>query len=454
MGMSKKQLILYSAQEDNILPLTSACNVSCIFCSHRQNPKGVQTYGIGHRSLEEIELTLEFIDPKRKIVIGESVTRIMEGEPFLHPQIREILQMIRGKYPEASVQITTNGTLLTDEILDLIQSLEGIELYISLNSVTLKGRELLMGTKGEQVLEAIPQLVNRGISFQGSVVAMPWIVGWDDLKETVAFFDQHHAETVRIFMPSYTRKAPQELQFAESLWEELLARVAQWKQDYLTPVVVEPAFLKDLVPEVVGVIQDSAAERAGFEERDQILKIGDQIPFSRVDAFLQLMKGGRQAVQVRRNSELVTLTLDKIEKRKSGLVFAYDLHPTIYDQVYKAILRHQAQRTLLMVSTLAAPLIDHLAQKLNLELGEGVEVNTVVVPNRFFGGSIIAGGLLVVQDFLDQWEEFQIRQPKDQCYDLVLLPDIFLNPWGVDLVGRNAVELEETIEAIVEFIEI
>lgn len=449
MGMSKKQLILYSAQEDNILPLTSACNVKCIFCSHRQNPKGVQTYGIGHRSLEEIELTLEFIDPNRKIVIGESVTRIMEGEPFLHPKIREILQVIREKYPETPVQITTNGTLLTDEILDLIQSLGGIELYISLNSVTLKGRELLMGTKGEQALEAIPQLQNRGISFQGSVVAMPWIVGWDDLKETVAFFDQHNAETVRIFMPGYTKKAPQELQFAVSLREELVVRVAEWKQDYLTPLVVEPAFVKDLHPEVVGVIQDSSAERAGFLEKDQILKIGYQEPFSRVDAFLQLMKGGRQMVQVVRKGELVNLTLDKVEKAKSGLVFAYDLHPAIYDQVYKVILRHQAQRTLLMTSTLAAPLIEHLAQKLNAELGERARVETVAVPNRFFGGSIIAGGLLVIQDFLDQWEELKNRQ-----YDLVLLPDIFLDPWGVDLVGRESVELEEAIDAKIEFIEI
>jgi len=49
-----EQLILSSAQEYNILPLTSCCDAQCIFCSHRQNPPGVKKVDISGRSGREL----------------------------------------------------------------------------------------------------------------------------------------------------------------------------------------------------------------------------------------------------------------------------------------------------------------------------------------------------------------------------------------------------------------
>ncbi len=450
MTISKEQLIIYSAGQDNILPLTSACNVKCVFCSHRQNPSGVQVYGIGHRTMEEIELTLEFIDPDRKIVIGESVTRIMEGEPFLHPKIQTILLKIREKFPMTLVQITTNGTLLTDEILDLLTELGGIELYISLNSVTSTGRQKLMGDSVEIVRSAIAKLHQHNIPFQGSIVAMPWIVGWADIEETIAFLDQHHAETIRIFMPGYTKKASKELIFKPDLPKELIQWVHKVRERYQTPLSVEPPLLTDLSAKVDGVIEDSPAYRAGFQREDEILRIGDKSPFSRVDAFHKLIRTGQVELTVLRNeAQEVSIVLDKESGVRSGLVFAYDLDRSLYDEVKRRILISRAQRPLLMSSTLAFPLIQCLVEELNKEMEESVEVDIVKVSNRFFGGSIMAGGLLVIQDFLDCWEMLSSRN-----YDLLLIPDIFLDPWGKDLVGRSVNELEEKIKVEVEVIDI
>lgn len=479
MAPTKEQLILFSAQQDNILPLTSACNVKCVFCSHHQNPAGVQVYGIGHRSLADVAMTLEFIDPTRKIVIGESVTRIMEGEPFLHPEVETILRSIRERFPETPIQITTNGILLSDRILDLLEELGKIELYISLNSATPEGREQLMGDRGDEVRRAVSQLRGRGIPFQGSIVAMPWMVGWDDLEATVRFLDEHGAETIRIFMPGYTDKAPEELRFDAELPQQLAHWAREMQSRYRTPLTLEPAFLKDLRAVVEGVTQDSPAADAGFQRGDEILAIEGVKPFSRVEAFHTLLKGGCQEVRVWRssadacgdrdggyhlqgrseqaNGREMRLTLEKERGARSGLVFAYDLHPDVCEQVLALIRQHRAKRTLLMTSVLAAPVVEELARVVEAELHAGLEgdkplaytVHTVPVPNRFYGGSIMAGGLLVLQDFLDQWANLP-----DPMYDLVLVPGIFLDPWGRDLTGRHGGELEEEIGVAVEMVEI
>ncbi|WP_214659320.1 hypothetical protein [Candidatus Formimonas warabiya] len=44
--MEKEQLILHSAQEFNILPLTSCCDAACVFCSHHHNPSGIGVVSI------------------------------------------------------------------------------------------------------------------------------------------------------------------------------------------------------------------------------------------------------------------------------------------------------------------------------------------------------------------------------------------------------------------------
>ena len=455
MSVSKEQLILYSAKDDNILPLTSACNVKCIFCSHPQNPRDVEVYGIGHRSLEEVERTLAFISSERKIVIGESVTRIMEGEPFLHPQITEILQMIRARFPKTPMQITTNGTLLADSLLDLLENLGQIELYISLNSVTQRGRELLMGEspdlgveKPNHIFNAIPQMQRRNIPFQGSIVAMPWLTGYEDIAETIRFLDRYGAETVRIFIPGYTKKAPEHLRFSPELPAELISWVKAEQTRVRVPLIVEPPFLSDLRAEIAGVVADSPAAKAGFLPGDEVRRIGSVAPFSRVDAYNKLAAAGKCGVSIYRDGENMTLNLAKMPKERSGVVFAYDVSCDLYEEILAAIKRYRASRPLLMVSTLATPIMKLVAERITQEL-PGVCAKVTAVPNKFFGGSIVCAGLLVMEDFLSQWTELP-----DKDFDLALVPGIFLDPWGKDLTGRDFAELEEAFPIPIETVEI
>ncbi len=58
--MDKEYLIFHTAMESNILPITSVCDTKCIFCSHKDNPTDIRVISIPHRSLEEIEMTINF----------------------------------------------------------------------------------------------------------------------------------------------------------------------------------------------------------------------------------------------------------------------------------------------------------------------------------------------------------------------------------------------------------
>lgn len=448
MGFSPEQLILFSVQQDNILPITSLCNLRCIFCSHAQNPAGVEVYPIGVRPLDEIEASLEFLDGKKSIIIGESVTKIIEGEPFLHPEIRSILKMIRQKFPETPLKITTNGTLLTDQMLDFLQQIDHLDLCISLNSITPKGRKLLMGDHETEVLRAIPQLFQRQITYQGSIVAMPWLVGWDDIEATIEFLDKHQAETIRVFIPGYTKEAPAELQFGWELTAELRTWVEKISRDYPTPIVLEPALVADLRPQIAGVITNSPADLAGFFLGDEILQIGESSPFSRVDAFYQLFNHGSEEVVISRKGEEKILRLEKKPKERSGLVFVQDLSPQIYLQVFRSIQRWRAKRAVLMGSTLASPILKTMIERVQEQLPD-TQLDLVTVANNFFGGSIRSAGLLVIEDFLASWSNLL-----DPSYDLVMIPDIFLDPWGCDLLGEKLTKLETEIGTGLEVIEV
>ena len=78
---------LVEAARKNILPLTSYCNVRCVFCSHKQNPDGVLIHRLPSLPVAKVEELVQLLDPREKVVIGESATRLVEGEPFTHPEI-------------------------------------------------------------------------------------------------------------------------------------------------------------------------------------------------------------------------------------------------------------------------------------------------------------------------------------------------------------------------------
>lgn len=92
------------------LELTNICNFDCTFC-----PKHIMTrpYGIMEKGLA-ITLIDELVDYH----ICEKVTFHIMGEPLLHPDFEDILRYCNER--GLKVGITTNGALLTNKMVSLL----------------------------------------------------------------------------------------------------------------------------------------------------------------------------------------------------------------------------------------------------------------------------------------------------------------------------------------------
>lgn len=389
------------------------------------------------RTRDEIARTLEFLDGSRKIVIGESATRIIEGEPFTHPQALMVLQLVRQRFPQTLIGVTTNGTRLTDELVTALSELAPLEINLSLNSATGRGRRLLMGDQqGGVALNAVKLLEQYGLTWHGSLLALPQVVGWADLTETVRFMSDHGAKTIRIFLPGYTRLAKAREQFAPELVNEIKSWFAQSRQAIKTPLLLEPLALADLRPVVAGVIPGSAAAQAGLAADDVIVRVNGVKPVSRVGAWQQIYDSADCRLDVITDDKERLINFQKKSHTPAGVVMAFDLDPADWQSVEREIARCRARRVVIMTSQLARPVWQVAVQTFALP---DCEVEVMAVANRFFGGTIACAGLLVVEDFLTAWREHrQADKP-----DLICLPGRAFDYRGIDLVGRGHWEIEE-----------
>lgn len=430
-------LILRTVQEANILPLTSACNLSCLFCSHRQNPPGLELYRLPPRPPEEVAGLAAWLDPQRPVVIGESATRIIEGEPLAYPGWAVVLRRVRERFPLTPFQVTTNGSLLTETAVATLAALAPVTVYLSLNTASPAKRRLLMGDPEPERAVAAPGLLARyGVPFHGSIVAMPHVTGWDDLRYTISFLADKGAETVRVFLPGHTRYARGPASLPPGLWERVASFLNELRVELDVPLTMEPALLSDLRPETVGAVKGSPAWRAGFRAGDIVESVDGKPALSRVDAYRRLWRARNPEVVLSRRGERLRVRLTKKTARTSaGAVFSFDLDFRDLERVRQTARSRRAKRVLVLTGELAAPLWQ---AALAADGDETVEYSVAAVPNRFFGGSIACAGLLTVGDLAQTLRECRAGGADP---DLILLPGRAFDHRRRDITGRSADDL-------------
>jgi radical SAM protein with 4Fe4S-binding SPASM domain len=105
--------------------ITNQCNLTCDFCAQSTRPKRFM-------STAEFQLICEQIR-----FFTEHIYLHVQGEPLLHPQLKEILHI--AKSFDFKVQLVTNGTLI-DEKLDILLNSSAIrQISISLQSIQTIG---------------------------------------------------------------------------------------------------------------------------------------------------------------------------------------------------------------------------------------------------------------------------------------------------------------------------
>ena len=435
---------LLEAVRNNILPLTSQCNARCVFCSHSQNPDGVLIHRLPPLPAAKVEELVELLDPQGKVVIGESATRLVEGEPFTHPEIMPILRLVRSRLPRTTIAITTNATLLTPKLAADLAQLAPLEITVSLNSATAAGRRLLMqDTEESRAPEAVAALARSGIPFHGSLVAMPHLTGWQDMEETVHFLAGHGARTIRLFLPGYTVKTPPGLQFPLSLWAEVVAFAREKTRRYGLPVIPEPCVPPDLTAEIWGVMAKPPAQAAGLQPEDVIVAVDGKAVATRAAAFTAARRAENPVITYKRGGRLYHARLKKAALEPPGFVMLNDFHPRRVAALERAIGRRQAERPLVLASAFGAQLVRQVVDRFALPA-----ITVYKVDNYFFGGSIQAAGLLTVRDFLAAAR----KALAGRRHDLLLVPQEAFDGHGFDLTGQHVNVLSQELSVACEVV--
>jgi hypothetical protein len=170
------------------LEITSQCNLTCEGCYHENIPGG-------HKSLADIEEEFKVIKRLRKV---DSVS-IAGGDPLLHPQITDIVRMVR-KYGWKPI-MNTNGLALTPELLANLKK-AGVFGFTFHVDTSQKRRDSHADTEQEHV--AIRQQLAELVAREGGMVCgfnqtvseqtleqIPGIVRWaeryPDIINTMVF---------------------------------------------------------------------------------------------------------------------------------------------------------------------------------------------------------------------------------------------------------------------------
>lgn len=193
----------------NNIAISSVCNCKCLFCSNEQNP--FETKRPGFISRENFIKQLYYLSQKdvRNISLSDVLPgTISEGEAFFHPLFKEFVIMIRETLPAGTIiNITTNGGMLTDELIDFLRKHNPVRVSISIPSFNKEYWFKMFGVSNEIYYNnAVGAFRKMGCN--ASIVALPALTGWDDLENTIATLDSYHVGEVKILHPGYTRYTP------------------------------------------------------------------------------------------------------------------------------------------------------------------------------------------------------------------------------------------------------
>lgn len=461
---------------DLLAGAASRCNLNCRFCYNEGTSTALRfRLRDSDEEYEEILTRIKHYVPQGRLHIFPGVPG--PCEVLAHPHIIDILRALRAKTIEP-LRISTNGALLTPKMIEDLKEFAPLFLDISLNSASPARRQWLMRDPHPEVaINSLGMLAKSNIPF--SVVIVPWPfpsrkIMLDDLRETAGFVDSHEAAFIQVSLPGYSRFFSEKVLFNhDAVWKSLKSKILQLRERISSPLIIRPGLFEEYedpdrvnAPVIIGTVKNSPMAKAGLQCGDRITRINGLPVKSRHQA--------RSLLTILHQSSLKESSLT-IERKKTtvetkvslseyaypyephtathlGAVFSSSGIPGAWIESLKAVISsYRPHRVLVLSSRLVEPSIKKLlAQSM---LPSGVDVHVCVPDNRYWGGSIFMGDLLVVQDFIDAIKKFIERE--GVCPDLVAIPasPFHLSGWGRDLTGRLYLDIEKETGISVALVE-
>lgn len=144
---------------------TNHCNAKCVFCpQHQFKEKGFMTQ----------ELYEKIIDEASRLPNLVQFDPMLTGEPFLDRNFMDRLKLARAKLPDVAIEIYTNGSLFTPDLVHQLAAIPKLRLSVSLNGLSPETREKVMGLKDYwAVVQAFKLMDRLGMKYRATMVAYP-----------------------------------------------------------------------------------------------------------------------------------------------------------------------------------------------------------------------------------------------------------------------------------------
>jgi MoaA/NifB/PqqE/SkfB family radical SAM enzyme len=449
------------------------CTVKCEFCYQKGLHAKMRTRGV--LSIEEIMTRLKYYNPGK--AVGLTQGTIFNGnEKLNNPHIFEILRKLRDKNKNIPFGLSTNGERLTEANIRKLVDLKPIQIHLSLNSANPGTRKAIMHDFHPEIAVNSVQLLEKyKLPFAVSCVLWPTI-RFSDITKTITYAADHNALFFIAWMPGYSKYFSKEKLFdALKFWDKSFKYLNDLRDKVSIPIIYPPASMLyeknkyhvyDL-PHIHGVIKHSPAYNSGIRNGDLVLEINNERTNGRETARQLLEKYRDKEIKLllQRKGEIFDVTLKKLKKKEYRYPYTHDSSKFIFpfgiimlqgidyrylQDIEDYIKIYSAKNVLVLTSKIIRPVLEHLLEKQKTADNSKANIFVEVPRNEFFGGSVIIGDLLVVDDFIkaiNKWKKKHRRKP-----DLILIPASPFSNWGRDLIGEINLDIERTTGVPVEFI--
>ena len=206
--------------------LTDSCNLRCCHCWIQPKFTGERK---GDPQFLELELFESIIEQAKPL--GLANVKLTGGEPLLHPQISEILTLIKSQ--GLGMRVETNGLLCSQEICRLIADCKNPFVSISLEASSSEIHEKIRGVKGcfGEALAGMRNLVDTGLRPQVIMTVMR--SNKDEVEALTDLAKSLGAGSVKINILQPTARGEKMHKANETLSIEELVELGAWVENKL-----------------------------------------------------------------------------------------------------------------------------------------------------------------------------------------------------------------------------
>ncbi len=214
--------------------LTERCNLFCRHCWIQQPSPEPHLTG-SFLSLQDLTSLIE-----QALPLGLAAVKLTGGEPLLHPEIKEVLELLRSK--KLDCRLETNGTFCTLEIAALIAASHNPSVSVSLDGAEAETHEWIRRTPGcfAAALAGLKNLAAAGLRPQIIMTVMRR--NRDQLEAVVRLGERLGAGSVKFNVLQPLARGREVYEAGEALPIGELIKLGRWVETELSARSSLPLF--------------------------------------------------------------------------------------------------------------------------------------------------------------------------------------------------------------------